>query len=301
MGNNKFLDRIFGKKSTTFAHAINSLVGVEESIANISMNAQDINFKSLEITKNFWTDLPKEVANGISCMALHIDNNYMSLLAYYQPNSSIKPHMHSNEWEVIKILEGSAYDETNDIQLNKGDVYVIPKGKVHNIITTDVECYLYTLFTSDKKYLKIPHSESDTAKNKILENLPTIYNNEINVLYIDDENTNLVIFDRMFSNKGINTFTAKNKKEYDKILEENEIHVLLCDYSMPEMNGTDTIKYIHTKYPKIIPIAVTAYYDKNVLEDLTNNAGVKTCLPKPWDKDVLLNSIKYSYSLYKKD
>ena len=284
----------------TYAHAVTSLLDVEDKIAKISIIAPDINFKNLEITKNFWTDLPADVATGISCMALHIDENYMSLLAYYLPNSRIEQHVHINEWEVIKILEGSAYDETNDVQLNKGDVYVIPKGKTHNIITKNNECYLYTLFTGDKKYLKIPHEESDNAKSYILDNID-IDRSEINVLYLDEDETSIYMFDSAFKKEGINIFFASTKEQYEEILKNNTIHVMLCDYHTKDMNGVETIINIHNNYPKIIVMTVTDIYDKNILDTLTKKVGVKTCHPKPWNNDVLLHSIIYSYTQYKKD
>ena len=186
------------------------------------------------------------------------------------------------------------------MHLNKGDVYVIPKGKTHNIVTGNNECYLYTLFTSDKKYLKIPHEESTNAKSFFSDTID-IDKSKINVLYLDENTTSKFMFEEAFKDQGFNIFFASNKEQYDKILENNEIHVMLCDYHTVDMNGVETIIEIHNNYPKIIIMTVTDIYDKDILDTLTAEVGLKTCHPKPWNNDVLLHSIIHSYTQYKKD
>ena len=99
-------------------------------------------------------------------MGLHLSDEYRSILTYYSKNAYICPHLHSKEWEVIKILEGTAYDKISGVALSQGDIYVIPKGVAHHVIT-DEECYMYILFTSHKEFLKIPHTEPDIAKQFI--------------------------------------------------------------------------------------------------------------------------------------
>ena len=151
---------------STYAEATNALLRVENVIQQIKADFPNVTSFDFKTVKNKWTDLPAEVSQGVSTMGLHLSEEYRSILTYYSANSYIAPHTHSNEWEVIKVLEGSAYDTISKVTLNKGDIYIIPKGVAHHV-TSENECYMYILFTSHKEFLKIPHTEPDIAKRFI--------------------------------------------------------------------------------------------------------------------------------------
>jgi len=288
------------KGNDTYAEAVSSLIRVENAIAKISASITNIESSEFNVIKNQWVDLPEHMSSGVSVMGLHIDKDYTSLLGYYMPNSFVKPHQHKTEWEIVKILEGTAYDKTNDILLTKGDVYIIPRNKIHNIITLDKECYLYALFTSDKKYLKIPHTESDAAAKRFIHDLKDDELKDVNVLYIDDEVNNLNSFVASYRRELFNVFIASNLIEAKEILKNNTIHVLFCDYSIPGTTGTEIIKEIRLEYPSVVPVAITAFYNEEIINELKHVAGVNTCISKPWDYDQIIESVKYSYNMFKK-
>ena len=64
----------------------------------------------------------------------------------------------------------------------------------------------------------------------------------INVLYIDDEPHNLTSFKASFR-RDFNVFTAESAEEGRKILESNNINVILSDQRMPKMTGIEFFKY----------------------------------------------------------
>ncbi|TXH56233.1 MAG: response regulator, partial [Bacteroidia bacterium] len=57
---------------------------------------------------------------------------------------------------------------------------------------------------------------------------------KINILYVDDEVNNLISFKATFRLK-FKIFTAESGKEAIKILDENDIHIIITDQRMPEM------------------------------------------------------------------
>lgn len=292
-------NKIFGNTNSTYAEAVHCLARVENAIAKIHTSITNIDSNDFNIIKNKWVDLPSEISDGISVMGLHIDQHYTSLLGYYAKDATIKPHQHKYEWEIVKVLEGTAYDKTNDIVLKKGDVYIIPRNKIHGIVPLDGECYIYALFTSDKKYLKIPHTESEAAAKRYIHEVDDEELSKVNVLYIDDEIHNLESFKATYRREKFNSFFASNLNEAFEILKTTKIHVLFCDYMMPGTNGTEIIREIRSEYPGIVPVAVTAYFNEEIINELKTIAGVNNCISKPWKYEEIIESVKYSYNIHK--
>ena len=56
---------------------------------------------------------------------------------------------------------------SNGETYERGDIVLIPKNKLHHIITEDSECYMYILFTEYSEYLKLPHNEEEFAMTQL--------------------------------------------------------------------------------------------------------------------------------------
>ena len=92
-----------------------------------------------------------------------------------------------------------------------------------------------------------------------------IFNNELHILYLDDEPKYLDIFTSGINsfNLGDNDFDGKVKirciatadnTEVERILQfDSEVYrVLVCDHNMPKQKGIDFIKYLRPEYPNLI-------------------------------------------------
>lgn len=180
----RFWDIISGKCSNSYIEAVESLERIENVIKDINHRIPDIRSFDFSSVKNKCSKLMPELC-GTPTMSINVSDEYRSIIGYYCKESLTITHVHSTEWEVIKVLEGSAEDKISGTKLTKGDIYVIPKGVTHHI-TTDDECYLYVLFTSDREFLKIPNSEPKSLK-KVIENHrtnnSTEYNTSLNKTY----------------------------------------------------------------------------------------------------------------------
>lgn len=128
-------------------------------------------------------------------------------------------------------------------------------------------------------------SERDMIKNKI------------NVLYVDDEATNLSAFKANFR-RDFNIFLAKSAKEGKEILIKNEIEIILTDQRMPEKTGVKFLQSILDEYPDPIRILVTGYSDMNAVKDAINKGQVYKYIEKPWDNDFMKMIIEKSYEVF---
>src|SRR3954468_3027827 len=110
--------------------------------------------------------------------------------------------------------------------------------------------------------------------------------NKINVLYVDDEDNNLLSFKAAFR-RDFNVFTAISADEGKKILAQNEIHVLITDQRMPGTLGTELLAQAVKENPDQIRILLTGFSDIEAIKDAVNRGQIYHYLQKPWNDNEL--------------
>jgi len=119
----------------------------------------------------------------------------------------------------------------------------------------------------------------------------------INVLYVDDEVHNLNSFKAGFR-RLFNIFIAESAAEGRKILETEDIQVIITDQRMPIMTGIEFLESIIPDFPDPIRILLTGYADINAVIDAINKGQVYKYIQKPWmDEDLRIN-IEKAYEIY---
>ena len=108
-------------------------------------------------------------------------------------------------------------------------------------------------------------------ENNILDNKPEIFK-DLNILAIDDNETNLFILEEMFADKGAKITSAQEIKTADKLI-KNSINknynydLILLDNFMPKKNGYEFAKEIEKNYnlkDTIIIMLSSDFNDKNL-------------------------------------
>ena len=127
-------------------------------------------------------------------------------------------------------------------------------------------------------------------------------NNTINykdfpVLYVDDLQGNLESFKLSFEDD-FTLFLTNNAKEAIKILEKENIALVISDQRMPDMTGVEFFKTIKDKYPDTIRMLITAYSDMDAVIDAINNGNVYAYIPKPIENKDLRSKIQQGINLY---
>lgn len=119
----------------------------------------------------------------------------------------------------------------------------------------------------------------------------------INVLYVDDEENNLVAFKASFR-RHFNIFTAISADEAKVILSQNAIHVLITDQRMPGTLGTELLAQAVKDYPDQIRILLTGFSDIEAIKDAINKGQIYHYLQKPWNDADLKETIENAYKIY---
>lgn len=118
-----------------------------------------------------------------------------------------------------------------------------------------------------------------------------------NILYVDDEVHNLNSFKAVFR-RTFKVFTAESASAARKLLDENEIHLIITDQRMPATTGTEFLESIMKDHPNPVRILLTGYADINAVVDAINKGKVFKYIQKPWDEEQLKQTITEGLELY---
>lgn len=130
----------------------------------------------------------------------------------------------------------------------------------------------------------------------LLKTLTTV--NKQYILYVDDEEPNLVAFRAIFRRE-FNVVTATSANEGRQKLDDNpEIKVVISDYLMKGITGIDFFESILEEHPDVIRIILTGFADQTAMLDSINKARVYRFLSKPWNEYDLRQTILSAIELY---
>ena len=121
---------------------------------------------------------------------------------------------------------------------------------------------------------------------------------KIVVLYVDDEENNLVSFKAVFRIK-YKVLTAISGEAAIKLLKENDVNVIITDQRMPNMTGVEFLETIIEDHPLPTRILLTGYADMNAVIDAVNKGKIFHYLTKPWNEEELDMTIKKAYEVYR--
>lgn len=117
------------------------------------------------------------------------------------------------------------------------------------------------------------------------------------ILIIDDEKEILRSLTLTFEDE-YEVFTAANGIEALKILEQNNIALVISDQRMPEMTGVEFLeRSIHVN-PQMIRIILTGYTDTSALIQAINQGHIYQYLTKPWNRQELKTLVKRALESY---
>ena len=113
------------------------------------------------------------------------------------------------------------------------------------------------------------------------------------ILVVDDENFNRDIIKKVLIKEGFSILEATNGKESLKMLESNDIDLILMDIMMPIMDGFKAIETIKKQslYKKLPIIAITALSDTQTYQKALK-LGARTLITKPFKLPLLIDSVK---------
>jgi signal transduction histidine kinase len=116
------------------------------------------------------------------------------------------------------------------------------------------------------------------------------------VLYVDDQDGNLVVF-RASLKKYVDVVTATSGKEALALVEKEEFPIVISDQRMEGMSGTELLAEVRRIRPDTIRMLLTAYSDFDDVVRAINDGQVSRFISKPWERQDLLGAIVNAHEL----
>jgi response regulator RpfG family c-di-GMP phosphodiesterase len=120
---------------------------------------------------------------------------------------------------------------------------------------------------------------------------------KISILYVDDEENNLISFKANFRMK-YSVFTAISGDEAMKIIKDKHIDIIITDQRMPNMTGVEFLEKVLETDPDPMRILLTGYADMSAVVDAVNKGKIFHYLSKPWNEEELDMTIVRAYEVY---
>ncbi|HEX9622295.1 MAG TPA: response regulator, partial [Polyangiaceae bacterium] len=88
---------------------------------------------------------------------------------------------------------------------------------------------------------------------------PRATEQDLTVLVVDDEPSNLESLERIFQREGMRVLTADSAKQALALARKHRVEVVLTDLMMPGTNGVELLRALHEVSPDVEVVMMTAY------------------------------------------
>jgi len=109
--------------------------------------------------------------------------------------------------------------------------------------------------------------------------------NSDRILYVDDQQENLMLFELMFAGK-FNVVSETNPLIALELIKNNRFEIVISDYMMPEMNGIEFLEIVKNEYPEIIRIMLTSNIDYELEIEVKRRCDCEF-FTKPLNKNII--------------
>ncbi len=114
---------------------------------------------------------------------------------------------------------------------------------------------------------------------------------KVKILYVDDEQINLMLFEANFSKK-YEAYIAENGfVGHDILKKHTDIAVVISDMKMPNMNGIEFISRAKNMYPDKKFYILTGFEITEEIQEALEAGLILKCFNKPFDINEIESSI----------
>ncbi len=118
------------------------------------------------------------------------------------------------------------------------------------------------------------------------------------VLYLDDDDSNLVSFRANFRDQ-FEVFTSNNPVEAYNLISEQKVQIVITDQNMPSMSGVEFLESIAEHYPEVQRIILTGYTEMVPLMEAVNKGKVFRIIAKPFNMKEISKMVSEAWDQFK--
>lgn len=123
-------------------------------------------------------------------------------------------------------------------------------------------------------------------------------NEDIEILFVDDEVSILHALERYFLNEPYCLQFANSGKQALEIMKKQDIHILVTDMKMPEMDGLKLLKTVKNKSPDTIRLVLSGYSRLSSIIPAINSGEIYRYITKPIEPEIFKRTLKDAVDSY---
>ncbi len=85
---------------------------------------------------------------------------------------------------------------------------------------------------------------------------------------------------------------APSAAEGVRLMQENEVHIIMTDQRMPSVTGVELLKNVRHRHPLSIRLLFTGFADLEAIIEAINHGHIFKFVKKPWQPDELLAVVR---------
>lgn len=120
------------------------------------------------------------------------------------------------------------------------------------------------------------------------------------LLLIDDEAPILRALKRLFRRSGYTLLTAESAEEGLALCMEHSPQVVLSDFMLPGMNGSELLQKTAELVPAPVGILLSGHAELNLVLEALNSGQVFKFITKPWQDAELLQQVERGFELFER-
>jgi response regulator RpfG family c-di-GMP phosphodiesterase len=91
---------------------------------------------------------------------------------------------------------------------------------------------------------------------------------------------------------------ANSAQEGYRIMQEEEVHIVMSDQRMPQITGVELLARVKSKYPQAVRMLFTGYADLESIIAAINQGHIFGFLKKPWQPEELEGAVRQAAQEY---
>ena len=114
-----------------------------------------------------------------------------------------------------------------------------------------------------------------------------------NILLVEDQPIVIKAIEFRLRKEGFNVTCCDNGKDAQDYFDQNKYHAVLSDLLMPQACGLELLYHIRSKKESDIPVIILSEISLDEKSQEAMAIGASHYMSKPFDMDVLIQTIKY--------
>lgn len=113
----------------------------------------------------------------------------------------------------------------------------------------------------------------------------------VKVMVVDDQAGIRLLLHEILKGEGYTALLAANGSQALKMIQEQDVALVLLDMKIPGMKGTEILKKMKELKAGIKVMIMTAYSNEQIVQDAMKSGAI-ACFSKPFDISELVAAIK---------